>query len=165
MVKKKVCLLGPFCVGKTSLIRKYIFNIYSEKYLSTVGVKIDKKTVTLKTGEEVMLMLWDLEGKEASESVTETYLRGMSGFILVADGTRPDTLVCVQKILNKMKNLFPGVPCILLINKFDLKDQWTVKKEDFSAFTSEGIDVSFTSAKDGTGVEEAFLKITEIMTR
>lgn len=57
MVKKKVCMLGSFGVGKTSLIRKFVHNAYSDRYVSTVGVKVDKKTVVLRGGEEVILLI------------------------------------------------------------------------------------------------------------
>ena len=61
MIQKKICMLGAFAVGKTSLVKRYVHSMFSDKYLSTVGVKIDKKV--LHNGDsEVMLMLWDLYG-------------------------------------------------------------------------------------------------------
>ncbi|HHU36793.1 MAG TPA: GTP-binding protein [Treponema sp.] len=164
MIKKKICLLGSFAVGKTSLIKKYVLNIFSDTYLSTVGVKIDKKILRLSNDLEVTLMIWDLEGKDDFQSVADTYLRGLSGYIMVADGTRPDTLDSVTGTWATMKKLFPGLPTSLLLNKSDLKTQWLLDDQDYAAFSSEGIPVSRTSAKTGKGVEEAFIYIAEKMT-
>ena len=87
MIQKKVCMIGASGVGKTSLVAKFVHSIFSEKYLTTVGVKIDKKTV--KVGDDdVMLMLWDLAGDDDFQRLQTSYLRGTSGFLLVADGTR-----------------------------------------------------------------------------
>lgn len=164
MIKKKICLLGSFGVGKTSLIKKYVLNVFSDTYLSTVGVKIDKKILKLSNGLEITLMIWDLEGKDDFESVADTYLRGLSGYIMVADGTRPDTLDSITGTWNTMKRLFPELPTSLLLNKADLTDQWNIADKDYNSFVLEGIPVSHTSAKTGIGVEEAFLDIAKKMT-
>src|SRR5258707_408911 len=90
-VQRKICMLGGFSVGKTSLVKRYVQSIFSESYLTTVGVKIDKKTVTL--GDRVVhLILWDLAGEDDMSSLRMSYLRGSAGYVLVADGTRPATL-------------------------------------------------------------------------
>ena len=91
MIQKKVCMIGTFAVGKTSLVRQFVESVYSEKYHTTVGVKVDKKIVTV--GEnEVTLVLWDIEGAETGLELRQSYLRGAAGYLLVADGTRPDTI-------------------------------------------------------------------------
>src|SRR6476661_2941267 len=91
VLQKKICMIGGFSVGKTSLVRRYVQSIFSEAYLTTVGVKIDKKTVEL-TDRTVNLILWDLAGEDDIGSLRMTYLRGASGYVLVADGTRRSTL-------------------------------------------------------------------------
>jgi len=156
IIKKKLCLMGSFGVGKTSLIRQYVLNVYSESYLSTVGVKVDKKIVALPSGEEVVLMIWDMEGRDDFKLVADTYLRGMSGYFLVADGTRPETLSVALSIGAAMRGLFPGVRSSLLVNKADLKDRWAVPDSSIRDFTKVGDPVFHTSAKLGSGVEEAF---------
>ena len=84
-------MVGTFAVGKTSLVRQFDDSVYSEKYHTTVGVKVDKKIVIV--GEnEVTLVLWDIEGATGSLELRQSYLRGAAGYLLVADGTRPDTL-------------------------------------------------------------------------
>jgi len=90
-LQKKICMLGGFSVGKTSLVKRYVQSVFSETYLTTVGVKIDKKTVDLPE-RSVNLILWDLAGEDDIGSLRITYLRGAAGYVLVADGTRPATL-------------------------------------------------------------------------
>jgi len=162
-MKKKVCLLGPFGVGKTSLISRFVQNIYSEKYLSTVGVKVDKKELSLGADGEVSLIIWDLEGRDSFLSVTDSYLRGMSGYLLVADGTREESLERVRETHNLLKGLFSEVPSILVVNKSDLFSDWKVSPEDYEDFLKAGIGIIKTSAKDGTGVEESFTGIARRM--
>ncbi|SRR6266481_638124 len=91
MIQKKVCMVGTSGVGKTSLVAKFVHSMFSDKYLTTVGVKVDKKTVAV-DGNEVMLMIWDLSGDDDYQRLQTSYLRGTSGYLLVADGTRQITL-------------------------------------------------------------------------
>src|SRR6266550_2566922 len=90
-LQKKICMLGGFSVGKTSLVKRYVQSVFSESYLTTVGVKIDKKSVDL-SGRTVNLILWDVAGEDDVASIRMSYVRGSSGYVLVADGTRPSTL-------------------------------------------------------------------------
>ena len=83
MIQKKVCMLGAFAVGKTSLVRRFVHSMFADKYLTTVGVKIDKKQLT-HSGKEVLLLLWDLYGEDEFQRVQTTYLRGSSGLFLLA---------------------------------------------------------------------------------
>ena len=95
MLQKKVCVLGAFGVGKTSLIRRYVESIFSDAYLTTVGVKIDKKTLTVGT-EPVTLILWDIAGEDEVTPIRMSYVRGAAGYFLVADGMRAETLDVAQ---------------------------------------------------------------------
>jgi GTPase SAR1 family protein len=91
MIQKKICMLGSFAVGKTSLIRRFVESIYSEAYHTTVGVKIDKRVVR-HNDSDVTLVLWDLYGEDEFQKMRWPYLRGAAGYLLVADGTRRNTL-------------------------------------------------------------------------
>jgi GTPase SAR1 family protein len=136
-----------------------VSNVFSAKYLSTVGVKVDKKLLSLGPGKEIMMMVWDLEGKDDYVSIADSYLRGMSGFFIVADGTRPETLDNARDIQRIMAGLFAEVPSALLLNKADLCDQWRAGEKDYAEFRASGIEVLRTSAKDGSGVEESFASL------
>src|SRR4030095_4326516 len=101
MIQKKVCLLGTSGVGKTSLVAQFVHSIFSNKYLTTVGVKIDKKSVTA-NGAEVTLVIWDLAVEDDSQRLQTSYLRGTSGYLLVADGTRGVTLNQVLELQKRV---------------------------------------------------------------
>jgi len=154
-LQKKLCMLGGFSVGKTSLIRRYVSSVFSDSYLTTVGVKIDKKTVDL-DGRTVNLILWDLAGEDDLSSLRTSYLRGASGYLLVADGTRRSTLDVALSIQQRVETEFGPLPFALLLNKNDLKDQWTIADADVANLSLNGWWVRSSSARTGEGVEEAF---------
>ena len=158
MIQKKICMLGTFAVGKTSLVRRFVESIYSDKYHTTVGVKIDKKQVEA-GGQEMMLLLWDIEGAEKAAELRTSYLRGAAGYLLVADGTRRDTLYMALEIHARAQETVGAVPNLLLINKSDLVDQWNLDQRELEALTEKGWQVIQTSAKSGVGVEDAFLTL------
>ena len=162
MIQKKVCMLGTFAVGKTSLVRRFIESIYSDKYHTTVGVKVDKKVVQVDS-TEVTLLLWDIEGTESEHELRKSYLRGASGYLLVADGTRQDTLYKALAIQTRTEETIGKVPFLLLFNKADLVDQWSISERETAALKEKGWDVITTSAKTGTGVEEAFKALAKKM--
>ncbi len=153
-IHRKICLIGEFGVGKTSLVARYVRSIFSDKYHTTVGVKIDKKAV-LVGDEEVTLVLWDLAGESAVSALKVSLVKGSAGFILVADGTRRDTLLATPRLRKEVAGILGEVPFILAINKVDLPD-WTVTSADIEEFRASGWDVRLTSAKDGEGVEDIF---------
>ena len=162
MIKRKVCMLGTFSVGKTSLVRQFVESIFSEKYHTTIGVKIDKKTITLH-GQDMMLMLWDIEGEDKFYQLKQSYLRGLSGYLLVADGTRSASLDAALDIKKSMDDTFRNVPHLLVLNKSDLKEQWAVDSSRHQQMQAEKINVIQTSAKTGENVEDIFLRLGSLM--
>ena len=164
MIQKKICMLGGFAVGKTSLVARYVSSIFSDKYLSTVGVKIDKKQLNV-DGKDVMLMLWDIYGQDDFQTVQASQLRGMSGYLLVVDGTRRATLETARQLQAKATEAVGPVPFILLLNKLDLAAQWEIDEPAFFKLVEEGWRVVRTSAKTGEGVEEAFDLLARAMLR
>lgn len=160
MIQKKVCMLGTFAVGKTSLVRRFVESIYSDKYHTTVGVKVDKKLVQV-DDKELMLMLWDIEGSQDEHDLRTSYLRGASGYLLVVDGTRQDTLYTALAIQTRVEETIGSVPFLLLINKADLTDEWVITNREIEALEQKKWDVIRTSAKSGMGVEDAFLKLAK----
>jgi small GTP-binding protein len=159
--QKKICMLGGFSVGKTSLVKRYVESVFSETYLTTVGVKIDKKTVTL-GDKTVHLILWDLAGEDDMASLRLSYMRGSAGYVLVADGTRPATLEMALSLRKRVETEHGPLPFALLINKNDLREQWAVTDNDLEKLRSDGWWVRSSSARTGEGVDDAF---TDLATR
>ena len=162
MIQKKICMLGAFAVGKTCLVRRYVKSMFDEKYITTVGVKIDKKIVEL-DGEQYMLMLWDMEGEDDFHTIKMSYLRGASGYLVVADGTREETLDTALDIHFRAKEAVGDVPFILLINKSDLHTLWEISDSTLKKIAGTGVDLRITSAKTGSGVEKTFVDLTRAM--
>ena len=162
MIQKKICMLGAFAVGKTSLVRQYVESIFSEKYQTTIGVKVDKKEVRC-DGRTVTLLLWDIQGQEAFLSLTDSYLRGAAGYLLVIDGTRPETLKTAIDIHERTVSVIGEVPFYVLFNKSDLFEEWGVTAEHLKLLRKKKWPVLNTSAKTGQGVDEAFNLLTELV--
>jgi small GTP-binding protein len=162
MLQKKICMLGSFAVGKTSLVRRFVESIYSDVYQTTVGVKIDKKNVHI--GEkEVSLVLWDIYGEDDYQKMRWTYLRGASGYLLVADGTRKATLEKAVSLEQKVREEVGAIPFVLVINKSDLIRDWELDPALESLLGGHGWSILRSSAKTGEGVEESFSLLTQKM--
>src|SRR5271169_2004389 len=127
MLKKKICMVGEFGVGKTSLVRRFVDSMFDERYLSTVGVKIDRKDVTVGS-ESVTLMLWDLAGEDDLAQLKVSHLRGASGYILVVDGCRAASLVKAVDLQQRIVDQLGPLPFVLVLNKSDLRDRWEIQE-------------------------------------
>ena len=163
-LQKKICMLGGFSVGKTSLVKRFVASVFSETYLTTVGVKIDKKTVQL-SDRIVNLILWDLAGEDDISSLRMSYLRGAAGCVLVADGTRPSTLEVALSLCRRVKTDFGPLPFVLLLNKNDLQADWAISDDEIEGLRRDGWWVRSTSARTGEGVEDAFGALAERISR
>jgi small GTP-binding protein len=162
MLQKKVCLLGGFGVGKTSLVKRYVQSIFSDTYLTTVGVKIEKKMVNVGAAE-VSLILWDIAGEDDVTGIRTSYLRGAAGYFLVVDVTRGETLEVSKSIQARVTAEIGSVPFLFLFNKSDLKEQWDIPEQSVDDLQDAGHVVLRTSAKTGEGVEEAFQTLAQRM--
>ncbi|WP_075187746.1 Rab family GTPase [Teredinibacter haidensis] len=162
MIQKKICLIGAFAVGKTSLVKQFVESIFDERYLTTVGVKVDKKQLVCK-GEDVTLMIWDLAGEDEFCKLKTSYLRGASGYILVVDPTRPKTLERALRLQKCSAEVLDNVPYVIALNKADLKQDWLLSDEDFQNLGALHSPVLHTSAKTGEEVEALFLSLAEQM--
>ena len=155
MVQKKICMVGVFATGKTCLVQRYVHSIFSPRYLSTVGVKIDRKEVTVR-GDPVTLLLWDLEGRDGNHDVNPSYVRGAHGLIFVIDGTRRETFDQVFEIRDAITSHVGELPSVFAFNKSDLTEEWKLTQADEDAVSARGLYGVRTSAKSGAGVEETF---------
>jgi small GTP-binding protein len=164
MLQKKICLLGAFGVGKTSLVRRYVDTIFSDAYLTTVGVKIDKKVMTLGT-EPLALILWDIAGEDEMAAVRLSYLRGAAGYLLVVDGTRPETLETAASIQSRVTAEVGRIPFLALLNKADLVEDWALPPARIETLQGAGWTFRRTSAKTGDSVEASFQDLAALLAR
>ncbi len=162
MLVKKVCMVGPFAVGKTSLVKRFVESIFSDKYHTTIGVKISKKQIELDQ-HNVQMMLWDIEGVDVFTELKSSYLRGASGVMLVIDGTRPTTIRQLNELLSLVRSHLHETPIVILANKVDLVNEWSLLEEDANKLRESGLTIIETSAKTGAGVEEAFTALAREM--
>ncbi len=157
---KKVVILGHFGVGKTSLIRRFVTNQFSDQYKVTIGVHISKKVVTLSAEESISMILWDLEGTDSLDQVRDAYLLGTHGVIFVFDVTRPSTFQQLNSDLKIVSKKLPERPLLVVGNKKDL-----VSEKDLNELLlSHNISHDFlTSAKTGDTVEDVFLNLATLL--
>ena len=156
----KVCVVGDFAVGKTSVVERFVNNHFSEKYLSTVGVKIDTKEIEFPDqGIAHKLVIWDVAGSDRFSHTEFAYLRGANGYIFVADGTRPTTLGAAENLREQIAERYGVVPSVLLVNKRDLIAEWSVSDDRVAALEASWEHVYLTSAKSGDGVEHALNRL------
>ena len=158
MLQKKICMVGAFATGKTSLVARFVKGIYSDKYQTTIGVKIDKKQIAV--GDDFLtLMLWDIHGEDEFQNVRMSYLRGAAAYLLVVDGTRRNSLEVALKLRDKVSQEIGDIPFVMAINKSDLQAQWEISDSDISKLKQQHIEIVKTSAKEDEGVAACFSKI------
>jgi small GTP-binding protein len=169
-VKKKVCLLGSFAVGKTSLIERFVYNRFDEKYLTTIGVKISQKILPPlqdpRSGQFIQhtFLIWDIAGLGKFDKVALNYFRGAAGALAVADLTRPETIGDLSEFCEKFRSVCPAATLVILGNKFDIfqQDEKTLLelKKIAAHYSTE---LLLTSAKTGQHVQKAFLILSQKM--
>lgn len=156
MIKKKICLLGAFAVGKTSLINQFVNESFSYKYETTIGVKIDKKVITI-NNNNLEFIIWDIHGHDKFQSVRKSYLLGCSGYFLVVDATRKDSIESIPQLMELVNKSISEVPFYVLVNKSDLESLHEIEIQDLIEIGIKQENILWTSAKTGDGVEDAFL--------
>ena len=151
-ISKKIVLVGHFGVGKSSLIRRFVLNAFSDDYKVTIGVQILKKEIQIKE-QNLTLIIWDIEGKEDLKTLRQSYLLGTAGFIYVIDPTRDTTYTNLSVELNFISENYPKADVVSVANKSDLID----KLEFDKTLAEKNLKVDFyTSAKTGKNVERIF---------
>ena len=152
LIRKKIVLIGGFAVGKSSLVRRFVENEFSDEYVSTLGVSTMSKGIEV-NGQQVELIIWDIAGDDDFMRLRKHYLRGSSGVLLVVDHTRPESVETIAKLRKEVEGEIGPVPDVVLANKSDLPrhklfDE-TMEQFGFMDWTS-------TSAKSGEHVDDAF---------
>jgi small GTP-binding protein len=167
IISKKICMVGDFGVGKTSLIRRFVDREFSDQYLSTVGVKISKKTVELAEVKQqdklnLQLLIWDLEGHTKFKAIAPSYLQGSSGAVIVADVSRPETVERLPEHIQLFLSVNSKGSIIVALNKSDLIDKEKLEKL-IQMVQLQGMErvsgIYQTSAKTGSSVDEIFQQL------
>lgn len=157
---KKIVILGHFGVGKTSLIRRFVKDSFSDNYKVTIGVHITKKVVEITADETISLIIWDLEGTDDIQMLRDSYLLGTHGVVFVFDVSRPSTFQNINEDLKIVKGKTPKIPIMVVGNKVDLvilNDLQTLLKDN-------NITANFlTSAKTGNSVNEMFTQLASLL--
>ena len=158
-ISKKVILVGHFGVGKTSLIKRFVHQKFSDDYLTTIGVKIDKKVLHV-DGAEMTLIIWDIAGETNQSKIPKSYQLGAHGVLYVFDITRPSTYDNLHEQLNYLRSILPLVPIEVIANKKDLLSA-EEQEQVLEGIRHAGIHT--TSAKTGENVEMIFEKLARAM--
>lgn len=166
-ISRKVCLLGDFAVGKTSLVRRFVYDLFDDQYINTIGVKVSRKTVAIPRGDrivEITMLLWDVAGSEEFEQVRASYLRGAAGAVLVCDLTRPETLDTLRSYAQTLLNVNPDARLVIAANKRDLVEEQKLSRAQVEALATElNAPYYLTSAKTGEGVDTLFRHLARLL--
>jgi len=162
---KKMCLLGDAAVGKTSLIRRYVYDIFDDKYIVTFGAKVTTKKLSVAAAEEELdltLIIWDILGQRVHDTLHAGHYKGAKGALIVCDLTRNETIQATEIWADKLTEVVGSVPIILLGNKSDL-EHGDAEELLGSIAEKRNMQYMLTSAKSGLNVEKAFMSISESM--
>jgi small GTP-binding protein len=159
---RKMCIIGDGGVGKTSLTRRFMTNMFDENYISTLGTVVSKKTLKTKnqkTGKkgEVKLIIWDITGQDEFKRIHTSAFKGAKGAFIVCDSTRKVTLAKTELWRDRLYAVSGRIPILLLVNKTDLKGKRDIEQSDIDRVAASlGTTYLLTSAKDGSNVNNAF---------
>ncbi|MFZ1400393.1 MAG: Rab family GTPase [Candidatus Promineifilaceae bacterium] len=163
IVQKKICLLGDFAVGKTSLIRRYVEERFDESYLSTIGVHMSRKRLE-RPNHFLDFFIWDLVGGEDFHKIGRNYLLGAAGALIVCDLTRPETLPKLAYYAEQMRAVNETAVLIFIGNKVDLATERAISDDELhQAITPLAHTFLQTSAKTGENVNNAFYQLAELL--
>jgi len=172
IMKTKICLVGEAAVGKTSLIRRYVLDMFEDLYIATLGAKVTKKGLLLPKLDggndiKVNLMIWDIMGEKGfRELLKEAYFHGAQGILAVCDVTRKDTLLELKNWIDAVTKVTGEVPVRFVANKIDLKDEAQFGEDDVRELSEEiGSSYLMTSARTGDGVEQVFEEIARLIVK
>lgn len=156
LVRAKVVLVGAPAVGKSSLVRRFVHSIFSEDYHSTLGVKVDRKSLVV-DDRDVNLIIWDMHGETTGLDVPAKYLRGAAGGLVVFDADRPETMEKAAELQDRVLTESPSAVLRLVANKADLDIDWSQVDERCVELNLPS--PNRTSALSGDGVEAVFESI------
>lgn len=169
LMKVKVCFIGDAGVGKTSLIKRFVLDVFDDRYIATIGTKVTKKIVEVPAGPgqtvKVMMLVWDIMGQKGfRELLREAYFFGAHGAIAVCDLTNKESLEELRYWIKALTDVAGDVPVVFAGNKADMENERAVKEEDLQELASKYKSQAFmTSAKTGQNVEAMFKALGKAM--
>lgn len=159
----KIVLIGDARVGKTSLVRRFVANMFEPSYQITLGTTIMKKDVEY-LNYIVTLAIWDVGGQEVFRQIRSKYFFGSSGALAVCDVSNSRSYDNLPSWIDSFRNVVGDKPIVFLANKCDLKDSQITEKDVQALIDKyENSEFLFTSAKDGTNTEKAFINLVRLM--
>ncbi len=160
--KWKIVMVGDFAVGKTSLVRRFVYDEFSDTYLTTIGVKVTKKEVIINESVKADLLLWDIAGGDKFTKISSEYIKGSSAGIIVADLTRKNTIENISEHADLLQSVDPGINLFVALNKSDLVEnsgeQLALAKKNLKEKNINSIIA--TSAKDGLNIDNLFNELS-----
>lgn len=172
-IKKNVILLGDGAVGKTSLIKRFVLDQFDDKYITTIGTKVTKKELFVgneNDGAEMTLLVWDILGQKGYRYTQALSFGGIEGALLVADSTRPETLVSLKEYwIPSIVSVTGPIPMAFLGNKADLEDERAFGLDELGKLAEEYSHANYeprtfmTSARMGDCVDDAFYSLAKTM--
>ncbi len=169
-LRKKVVLLGDSAVGKTSLVRRYVVDVFSDKYIATIGTKVMKKDVEYKLPARTIyltMMIWDVLGQRDYRKIRNVSLKGADGVIMVSDLTRPESISAIVEFwYPTILEIVDNVSALVIGNKSDLPSAGNDSVDLLASVSSEiSSPYLICSAKTGENVESSFRSIGELILR
>ncbi|KAK7062509.1 Ras-related protein Rab-21 [Halocaridina rubra] len=160
----KIVLLGEGCVGKTSLVLRYVEDKFNDRHITTLQASFLTKRVNL-SGKRVNLAIWDTAGQERFHALGPIYYRESHGAVLVYDITDEDSFQKVKNWVRELRRMLGNDICLVIAgNKTDMEKERHVSLEEAEAYAQEVGALHFqASAKQNKGVEELFLELTRKM--
>jgi len=161
VLQKKICMLGSFAVGKSSLVKRYVDNTFSDNYVTTIGVQIAKKKLTVRE-TDISLLVWDVYGEDNTQKVLPSYLRGLSGYVIVVDPSRPESFTSAFSLHQLVEETTGPKPFVLALNKSDIREKWRINGE-LEELQNAAYSTVETSAKSGSSVTELFEELANAL--
>jgi len=164
----KVCIVGDFAVGKSTLLHQFLEKRFLSNVQSTIGSNFFVKHVKIpETNSFITLQIWDLAGQDHFKWVRRAFYIGVKGIVYVFDLTRKETFEHIKNWKEEVESISGFIPNVLVGNKSDLIETRVISSEESNSLKQDIGACSFdeTSAKSGTGVDNVFNRLTVEMNK
>ncbi len=162
---KKICVIGEAAVGKTSLIRRFVYDKFDDRYIATLGSKTSAKSLSINNDEgtiDLKLQIWDVMGARSFSKIQKSTYNSAKGAFLVLDLTRKETMYTYEAWLLSLYKIAGEIPVVILANKNDLEPEFGTDEIE-ALIRIYGLPYFLTSAKTGENVNEAFQTLGKMM--